>query len=174
MTANLFFVAEIDRAQLFLLAGFVMLGWVLARRTIRRRKTIVRAGREADSAVRKIQNPVQLSVPLCDAPPETQRWQVALFDLQRELKADLDTRIAVVQTLVRQADQRIAKLEQLQSGGGDVRELSSEVASRGDFDRLRRSVEKLRSEGKTCGQIASDLHRPLGEIELISSTIANS
>lgn len=53
------------------------------------------------------------ALPLSDAPIETQRWQIALFDLQRELKGELDSRIAVIQMLMRQVDEKIAKLESL-------------------------------------------------------------
>ena len=109
------FLADFDRAQLMMLAGFVMLGWILARRTIKRRKRLFQENRQADRSMKQLQSTKQHAVPLSDAPVEAQRWQVAMFDLQRELKAELDTRIAVVQTLVRQADQRIDQLQQLQS-----------------------------------------------------------
>ncbi len=48
---------------------------------------------------------------------ETQRWQVAMFDLQRELKAELDTRISIVQALIRQLDERIETLAAIESKG---------------------------------------------------------
>lgn len=110
-------LAGFDRPQLLMLAGFIMLGWVLARRSIGRRRRLVRESRGADLAYKKLKNPSVHNVPLSDAPVDTQRWQVAMFDLQRELKADLDTRIAVVQTLLRQVDGRIAELKTLQSQG---------------------------------------------------------
>jgi len=110
-----FSVTEFDRPQLLMLAGFVMLGWVLARRTIRRRRRIYREEREANLAYQKLKQPTEVAVPLCDAPVETQRWQVALFDLQRDLKAELDSRIAIVQSLVKQVDQRIDELKRLQA-----------------------------------------------------------
>lgn len=120
MTLTMFLsLAEFDRPQLLMLAGFVMLGWVLARRTISRRRRLARERRGADLAYKKLKNPTVHNVPLSDAPVDTQRWQVAMFDLQRELKADLDTRIAVVQTLLRQVDGRIAELKSLQSPSRD-------------------------------------------------------
>ncbi|WP_235951489.1 hypothetical protein [Crateriforma spongiae] len=106
-------MAELDRSSLLFLGGMVMLGWVLARRTIRSRRRSVRQQREMDHATAKIRGDHSTAVPLCDAPVETQRWQVAMFDLQRELKGDLDTRIAIVQTLLRQVDERIATLQSL-------------------------------------------------------------
>lgn len=105
-------IAEMQSAQLLMVAGFVMLGWVLARRTIKMRKRVNRDTRAAKKELTKIRQHREPALPLSDAPAETQRWQVAMFDLQRELKAELDTRIVVVQTLMRQLDDRIAYLEE--------------------------------------------------------------
>ncbi|MEM1069704.1 MAG: hypothetical protein AAGG48_07500 [Planctomycetota bacterium] len=107
--------ASMQQAQLLLVAGFVMLGWVLARRQIKMRRRVNRNAKTANKAVEAIRNYREPSVPLSGAPVETQRWQAAMFDLQRELKADLDTRIMIVQTLLQQVDQRIERLEYLQS-----------------------------------------------------------
>jgi hypothetical protein len=108
-------LADARQAQLLMVAGFIMLGWVLARRQIRARDRAVRQARADDRDSHRGRESREPSLPLADAPAETQRWQVAMLDLQRELKADLDTRIAVVQALVRQADERIARLSSLQS-----------------------------------------------------------
>ena len=107
-------LAPMQQAQLLLVAGFVMLGWVLARRQIKSRRQINQNSRVANKAVKAIRNYKDPAVPLAGAPVETQRWQAAMFDLQRELKADLDTRIVIVQTLLQQVDQRIDRLENLQ------------------------------------------------------------
>jgi hypothetical protein len=100
-------------AQLWMVAGFLILGWVLARRQMKMGKRVNREARAATRELKKIQTRKDPVLPLADAPPETQRWQVAMFDLQRELTAELDTRISIVQTLMHQADQRISKLEEL-------------------------------------------------------------
>ncbi|WDQ15855.1 hypothetical protein [Rhodopirellula sp. P2] len=103
-----------DRGTLWLVAGFLMLGWALARLTISRRKKAIRQRGESRETQRRLDSVKKTALPLSDAPPETQRWQVAMFDLQRELTGDLDTRIAVVQSLIRHADQRIATLQELE------------------------------------------------------------
>jgi hypothetical protein len=108
-------VADMPKAQLLMVAGFVMLAWVLARRQIRMQRRANQEARAADKALQSIRQGRIPAVPLSDAPKETQRWQVAMFDLQRELKAELDTRIAIVQTLLRQVDERIARLSSLES-----------------------------------------------------------
>jgi hypothetical protein len=107
-------LAEVGQAQLLMVAGFILLGWVLARRQIRSRDRAVQA-RQDERALRRGPTSREPSLPLADAPADTQRWQVAMMDLQRDLKAELETRIAVVQTLIRQADERISVLASLQS-----------------------------------------------------------
>ncbi len=114
-------MGPMQQAQLLLVAGFIMLGWVLARRQIKMRGRVNRNTRQANKAVKAIREYKEPAVPLAGAPVETQRWQGAMFDLQRELKADLDTRIMIVQTLLQQVDQRIERLESLQSALGPDR-----------------------------------------------------
>jgi membrane protein implicated in regulation of membrane protease activity len=101
------------QSQMMLVAGLVMLGWMLIRRQLRSRRRM----REQDLSTRDLR--VQLAkadkptgMPLSSAPIEAQRWQVEMMDLQRDLKAELDTKIMVVQVLIRQADERIAALRQ--------------------------------------------------------------
>jgi hypothetical protein len=69
----------------------------------------------ANRAIQEIREHRDPTMPLSNAPVDVQRWQVAMFDLQRELKADLDTRIAVVQTLIRQVDERIERLAAMEA-----------------------------------------------------------
>lgn len=102
-------------AQLWMVVGFLILGWVLARRQMKMGKRVNREARAANRELKKIRTRKEPLLPLSDAPPETQRWQVAMFDLQRELTAELDTRISIVQTLLNQVDQRIERLETMQS-----------------------------------------------------------
>lgn len=108
-------VAEMPQAQLLMVAGFVMLAWVLARRQIRSRRRANQECQAANKALQRLRRGHSPAIPLNDAPEETQRWQVAMFDLQRELKAELDTRIAIVHTLLRQVDERIARLASLEA-----------------------------------------------------------
>lgn len=98
---------------MWMLAGFLLLGWVLARMTVQRRKRSIRQRGEDREMQRRLDTSRPTALPLSDAPVELQRWQVAMFDLQRELKGELDSRIAITQALVRQLDQRIAVLQEL-------------------------------------------------------------
>ena len=92
------------RAQLMMFGGFVLLGWVLARRTMRQRKKSRAANRVADRELQKLRQAKPSVTPLTDAPPEIQRWQGAMYDLSRDLSAELENRIATVQSLINQAD----------------------------------------------------------------------
>ena len=99
--------------QLMLIAGFILLAWVLVRRQMTAKRRLRNDTNAADKAMKLQTAETSRALPLSDAPIETQRWQVAMFELHRDLKADLDTRIAVVSTLLRQVDERIAHLEKI-------------------------------------------------------------
>ncbi|MCM2373033.1 hypothetical protein [Aporhodopirellula aestuarii] len=109
-------MAIVNRSGLWMLAGFLLLGWVMARMTVQRRRRRVRQNGEDREIQRRLDAKVSTALPLSDAPIEVQRWQVAMFDLQRELKGELDSRIAITQSLMRQLDQRIAVLQELEKG----------------------------------------------------------
>jgi DNA-binding NarL/FixJ family response regulator len=156
-------IAEMQQAQLLMVAGFVMLGWVLARRTIKMRKRVNRDATAANKAIQQIRERKEPAVPLCDAPAETQRWQVAMFDLQRELKAELDTRIVVVQTLLRQVDQRIEHLSALESS--PAFQVPTAIAGQ----QHQKVVELLRS-GHTAKEISAQMGLPLGDVEMTIAT----
>ena len=160
-----------QKAQLFMVAGFLMLGWVLARRQLKHRKESRISNREANKELHRIRNQKTSSVPLSDAPPETQRWQAAMFDLQRELSADLDNRIVMVQSLIRQLDERIetlsdADVEALEKAR---RELDGLPPS---GDELRQIISEKMKAGSTPSQIALELSLPVSEIEWTAATMA--
>lgn len=156
-------LADMQQTQFMLVGGFIMLGWVLARRQIRMRKRVNEDARAANKAIHAIRDHKDPAIPLCDAPIETQRWQAAMFDLQRELKAELDTRIVVVQTLLRQVDDRIQKLSRLESikSGSPI---TAETANRDQIRELYRS-------GHSAHEIANATGMPIGDVELTLATL---
>ncbi len=107
---------QIEPSQLTMLAGMLLMGWMLMRHQLRSRAQLRATDRE-DQAIMRQQalNDQRSAVPLRDAPADAQRWLVEMHDLQRELKAELDTKIVVVQQLLRQADERIATLKREQA-----------------------------------------------------------
>lgn len=103
-----------QQAQMMLLAGLVLMGWVLIRRQLRARyRQHTQSLSDRDFAKKLAQVDSPRGVPLASAPVDTQRWQAEMLDLQRELKAELDMKIAVVQALIRQADEKIETLGSL-------------------------------------------------------------
>jgi DNA-directed RNA polymerase specialized sigma24 family protein len=162
-------IADMQQAQLLMVAGFVMLGWVLARRQIKMRKRVNLDARAANRAIKQIREHKDPALPLSDAPPETQRWQAAMFDLQRELKAELDTRIVIVQTLLRQVDQRIERLTALQVARS---ESAADAASTALLPaQHRQAVQELLRSGRTAQEIADAMGLSVGDVELTIATI---
>ena len=162
-------VAEMVDAQLLMVAGFVMLGWVLVRRQLKMRKKAGGDARAAKKAIRAIREHREPAVPLCDAPPETQRWQIAIFELQRELKAELDTRIAVVQSLTRQLDDRIARLAYLEDNAQPTSAVSHR--SLGFTPQQRHTIETLTRGGQGAEQIAQQIGFSVDDVRRIMETI---
>jgi hypothetical protein len=144
-------------AQFLMVGGFVMLAWVLARRKIRAGKKVHQDTKRANRKIKLMREHKEPSVPLNGAPVETQRWQAAMFDLQRELKAELDTRIIVVQTLLNQVDQKINQLNSLQS------ELEPATAT---DPSIRTRIQELVQRGLNAREIAVKIGIPLDDVEL--------
>ena len=143
-------------AQFLMVGGFVMLAWVLARRKIRAGKKVREDTKRANREIKLMREHKEPSVPLSGAPAETQRWQAAMFDLQRELKADLDTRIMVVQTLLNQVDQKINHLNSLQSG------LEPQAIDASP----RTKIQELVQRGLNAREIAMKIGMSLDDVEL--------
>ncbi|HPU24926.1 MAG TPA: hypothetical protein PK458_01985 [Phycisphaerae bacterium] len=88
-----------------------------------------------------------------------------LQDLSRKISAEIDTRFAKLESSIRDADRRIAVLNRL------ARELGERVpdaAADGDENDSRYGiVYELADAGFSCVEIAKDLGKTPGEIELI-------
>ena len=151
-----------QRSQWMLVAGFLLLGWVMARRTIRRRKTTRKQSRDADRELRRIREAKSPSVPLADAPVAVQRWQVAMMETQRELSAELDTRIAVAKTLLSQ------------TGAAETHEgpIPPRAITPPAGDNLLAAIARLQREGQSADQIAEALNVPAGEIRWSIATLS--
>lgn len=103
---------------------------------------------------------------------------VELSEMTRQMSAQLDTRAAKLEMLIKEADEKIALLQQLRqnselSGPSPVQHLTPQDlppvrrAEPSETDPVHARVYTLADEGKTVSQIASALSRPSGEIELI-------
>lgn len=149
--------------QLMMLAGIVMLGWVLIRRQIRRRSSVCREERAHRQALRRIERESSLGAPLVDAPPQTARWQAAMHDLHRELKADLDTRIAVVQSLLDRLDARVEQLQHLEAAEPREPVIACPLSRE-----QRNRAGRLLASGFTVEEVAASLQASVGDVELFA------
>ena len=137
VSTTLVAAAAMQRAQMMMFGGFILLAWVLARRTLRNRRKNRIENRNAERELQRVRDSKMPAHPLADAPVETLRWQAGMFDLQRELSAELETRIGVVQSLIEQVDSRgeePIRLEPppLPPSGESLRELITSGLEAGD------------------------------------------
>lgn len=94
--------------QLVLLAAMGMMIWVLWRRS---HKHFGRGGKAYESPHRVSQIEDNRELALSDAPPELSRWQVEMYELSRDLKGEIDTKLALLEVLTRNANEACARLE---------------------------------------------------------------
>jgi hypothetical protein len=87
---------------------------------------------------------------------------VELTEMARQITAQLDTRAAKLQELLRQADEAIEKLKAPPQSRAAV-----ESAAEDEEDRRHADVYTMADQGLDSRQIAQRLARPSGEIELI-------
>jgi len=99
---------------------------------------------------------------------------VELEKMARQMTAQLDTRAARLEALLHEADEKIATLRSLAEAGapvgGNLRLVSPDTTGEETDDRTDpRHVEiyELAQNGHSAHQIAQQLGRPYGEIELI-------
>lgn len=147
-------------SQMMLLVGMILLAWILVRRNIKMRRNSRAASRELKAQQAEVHKPVG-GAPLADAPKEVLRWQASMFDLQRELKGELDTRILVVESLLRRVDQRIETLTALETQE-PTRPTKSAIR-----DPRVAKVRRLSSIGFSAAEISKRLAIPEPEIDFM-------
>lgn len=103
------------------------------------------------------------------------RAMTQLDQLSRQVHGKLDLKLATLQKLIRDAEERIARLADLQRPRQvppaiDI-ELESETPFAGDADQAdpNDAIYRLADSGKSAIQIARELSRHTGEVELILS-----
>ncbi|QDV71584.1 hypothetical protein Poly24_53220 [Rosistilla carotiformis] len=146
-------------SQMMLLVGMILLAWILVRRNIKMRGRSRAVDRELKAQQAEVHKPVR-GAPLADAPKEVLRWQASMFDLQRELKAELDSRVLVVESLLRRVDQRVEELRSLQLENSA--QSGKPAASGPSYSKVRR----LAAIGFSAEEISQKLDIPQAEIEL--------
>lgn len=99
-----------NASTLLLVAGLALAAFFLLRNSAglfaRGRK------KEADpQEIRKLLGERSRDTALADAPPEVLRWQVEMHETARDLKAEIDTKLAALQALTIAARQERERLE---------------------------------------------------------------
>jgi len=98
---------------------------------------------------------------------------VELSEMARQLTAQLDTRAAKLESLIREADEKIAALKGEKAAPppssplAAPAEAAAETEPAVDGDPRHAAVYELADAGMAAPQIAQQLSRPTGEIELI-------
>lgn len=124
-----------------------------------------------------------------DAPLETRQWEVEMHDLARDLKAELDNKIVIVEQLVREAKLQADRLEaaicratnidatnmhtnldlpRTENGRkGSARVDAGDARPGSSATRRHAEIYALADQGLTSALIANRLGSHIGEVELI-------
>ena len=100
---------------------------------------------------------------------QMQNVLVDLSAMSRQITAQLDTRAAKLEALIREADEKIALMKSVQSSALPPSGLAFQVDSPEPppSDPRHAQVYALADQGRSSMEIAQQLNRPSGEIELI-------
>ncbi len=99
---------------------------------------------------------------------EMQNVLVELSKMARQITGQLDTRAAKLEALIREADEKIAVMKSTPSSSSPgLAPLIDTPETRPPSDPRHAQVYALADEGRSSMEIAQQLNRPSGEIELI-------
>jgi hypothetical protein len=102
---------------------------------------------------------------------QMQNVLVELSEMSRQITAQLDTRAGKLEALIREADQKIAALKSHQGAAPQIPPAAplfrAESTEQPMIDPRHALVYALADQGRSCKDIAQELNRPSGEIELI-------
>jgi hypothetical protein len=96
---------------------------------------------------------------------EMQNVLVELSEMARQISAQIDTRAAKLEALIREADEKIAAMKTQSANGSPP--ASSQAPPPPDLDPRHAQIYALADQGHSTSDIAQRLNRPSGEIELI-------
>lgn len=185
-------LAEIEKPNLLLFIGLAMACAILLFRSQRRIRQPARTSAPAAPHSATASNRFEPT-------PELKRWEVEMHDTAREVTARIDNKIRILEQLIRDADDRIARLQAADEWTADYSEPADEpaialaklskhasqlvspaLAPSPAEALLRRSkapsssrhsdeIFALSDAGRSSAEIAQELNAPVGEIELILS-----
>jgi hypothetical protein len=141
-----------------LLAGMSLVIMILMRRIYRRKRTGKKSASTQTNAAKSY------SQPLIDAPPEVSRWQVEMHELSRELRAELDSKAVMVQTLLAMLREEVDRLEDVLAR---TNRANPDVPASGDTELLseiRRLTAEINAHGEHEAEHAVTRNHPLNEV----------
>ncbi|HEY2146745.1 MAG TPA: hypothetical protein VGH32_02335 [Pirellulales bacterium] len=111
-------------AQLIFLLGLALVIFILLVRSKRYFRQVTQYQLPAPRPARKMGTPKTISAP----PRDLEKWEVQMHDLARDLMGQLDSKIRVLELLIRQADEAAARLEAAaaKTGGAPLRRVALE------------------------------------------------
>ncbi|HWB54560.1 MAG TPA: hypothetical protein VG722_10220 [Tepidisphaeraceae bacterium] len=92
-----------------------------------------------------------------------QRLLVELTQMAQQISAQLDTRSAKLEALIREADEKVRQLSALRNNGAPATTETAPAAQ----DQRYMEIYTMADQGAPVAEIAQKLDRPAGEIELI-------
>ena len=176
--------------------GIVMMLVILLRRSTRyhqKQKRLARkAGKPAAPLTRRqeqLANMFDRASPLLDAPSTVIRWQVEMEELGRDIKAEIDTKIRLLQVLVQRSNEAAERLEaaatraerlgcvdRSEVGDPDAIESLAEQAARNrnatastPTPAYSDRVYAMADSGNNVADIATSIGMPVGDVEFVLS-----
>ena len=179
-------LAEVEGTTILFLAGLVLTCGVLLLRTHRQLGSRAKTSLPAPASFSQPKTPPPTGHRL-EAPTDVRRWEVEMHDVARDLQAQLDSKIAIVQQLIAAAAQQSDRLEVLLERAADLQAVPTQregsplnddsshhlrvdgVVTKAGSSASRRHAEiySLADAGLSSAAIASRVGSPIGEVELI-------
>jgi hypothetical protein len=97
---------------------------------------------------------------------QMQNVLVEMSEMARQITAQLDTRAAKLEALIREADEKIAAMKSAPAPQATLPAVP-DVSAPAPSDPRHAQVYALADQGRSSREIAQQLNRPSGEIELI-------
>ncbi len=171
--------------------GIAMLLVILLRRSGRYYQKLKRKAKQAAKPTRRQEqtdNMFNRASPLLDAPSTIVRWQVEMQELARDLKAEIDTKMRLLQVLVQRSDEAAARLEAAAAHaqrlgcvdrpqGVDVDSIeslaeqaaSTRSATPPPMPTFSAQVYSMADSGNNAAEIADHVGLPVGDVEFVLS-----
>lgn len=172
---NSVLIAELTPGQVAAMVFMLVVTWMLllrASRNMRKNRS------EPLPSVQAKQHDAKSSARGATA-GDLERWEVRMYDLARDLSAQLDSKMSALQHLVNLADTRIAELQRLQGltagqattdGAGTQAERLTHTSADNGSGRSpsrQRQIYELADAGHSSQSIAAIVDLPVGEVELM-------